>query len=75
MAGPGEVGQGARSRPETGQITTEATPAGEQTVLPGTEKISDSNLATRGRKAAQAQGRAKKAWWAVLAFDLLDTQR
>lgn len=50
VASAGEVDKGG-AEPATGQIiTTEATPAGEQTVLPGTEKISDAKLAKRKAK-------------------------
>lgn len=61
MASTGEVGPRAGSSPDTGQITTEQTAAGEQTVIPGTEKISDAELAQikadkpLKAKAAQAE--------------------
>lgn len=45
-AGAGELAQEAGG-PESGQITTETTEAGEQTVIPGAQKISDKEQAQR----------------------------
>ena len=45
-AGAGELAQEAGG-PESGQITTETTEAGELTVIPGAQKISDNEQAQR----------------------------